>query len=94
VHPASVQRSCLRAAQAAKLTKHVTPHTLRHSYATHLLEAGVDLPTIQRLMGHGSVSTTMIYLHVSAQRVKGIGSPWDWLPNPLPPSPLEPPAPE
>jgi site-specific recombinase XerD len=89
LHPGTVQRECQQAAQAAKLTKHVTPHTLRHSYATHLLEAGVDLPTIQRLLGHQSVSTTMIYLHVSAQRVKTIASPWDWLPVQQLPSPLE-----
>jgi len=94
LHPGTVRRECQRAARAAKLTKQVTPHTLRHSYATHLLEAGVDLPTIQRLLGHGSVSTTMIYLHVGAQHVKAVTSPWNWLPIQPFPSPPETPAEE
>lgn len=80
IHPSSVQRVCHQAAQAAGINKHVTPHTLRHSFATHLLEAGVDLPAIQRLLGHRSVQTTMIYLHVRQQRLHAITSPLDWLP--------------
>jgi site-specific recombinase XerD len=54
-------------------------HSLRHSFATHLMEAGVPLPTIQRLMGHASLTTTAKYLHVTARHVDGIGSPLDLL---------------
>jgi integrase/recombinase XerD len=92
IHPSSVQQVCQRAAKAAKINKHVTPHTLRHSFATHLLEAGVDLPAIQRLLGHRSMQTTMIYLHVRQQRLHAITSPLDWLPVEPPTAPFEPPA--
>jgi site-specific recombinase XerD len=92
IHPGSVQQACQRAAEAAGINKHVTPHTLRHSFATHLLEAGVDLPAIQRLLGHRSVQTTMIYLHVKQTRLQAITSPLDWLPVEPIPAPLEPPA--
>lgn len=76
----AVQKACQRAAREAGLTKRVTPHTLRHSYATHLLESGVDLLTIQRLLGHRSFSTTLIYLHVRQPHLESIHSPLDWLP--------------
>jgi len=92
IHPGSVQRVCQRAAKAAGINKQVTPHTLRHSFATHLLEAGVDLPAIQRLMGHKDVRTTMIYLHVRQERLRAITSPLDWLPVAPIPAPFEPPA--
>ncbi len=62
----SVQRVCQRAAAKAALSKGVTPHRLRHCFATHLLEAGTDLKTIQVLLGHRSLSTTSVYLHVAA----------------------------
>jgi integrase/recombinase XerD len=64
----------------AKINKNVTPHTLRHSYATGLMEAGVDLLTISRLLGHASFTTTMRYLHVRSSHLGSTPSPLDWLP--------------
>jgi integrase/recombinase XerD len=76
-----VQRLCQRTREQTGFQKRITPHTLRHSYATHLLEAGVDLPTIQKLMGHGSLSSTMRYLHVRSERLLELESPFDLLPG-------------
>lgn len=76
-----VQRLCQRTREQTGFQKRITPHTLRHSFATHLLEAGVDLPTIQRLMGHGSLSSTMRYLHVRSERLLELESPFDLLPG-------------
>jgi hypothetical protein len=64
----------------AGIHKHVTPHTFRHSYATGLLEAGVDLLTISRLLGHRSFSSTLVYLHVRRPHLESVPSPLDWLP--------------
>jgi integrase/recombinase XerD len=61
------------------LTKAASIHTLRHCYATHLLEAGTDLPTLQRLLGHGSVQTTMLYLHLRSERLRQVRSPLELL---------------
>ena len=76
----TIQKMCKAAVQQAGIRKRVTPHTLRHSYATGLLEAGVDLLAISRLLGHKSFSTTMIYLHVRRTHLGSIPSPIDWLP--------------
>jgi len=94
----TVQRSFHLARAKAGIRRAVSVHTLRHSFATHLLEGGTDIRRIQVLLGHGSVSTTMPYTHVAADYVTTTASPLESLPGPKapaatstnPPSPAEP----
>jgi integron integrase len=79
LHESVVQRAVKEAARAAGISRPATCHSLRHSFATHLLEAGYDIRTIQELLGHRDVSTTMIYTHVLNQGGRGVRSPLDQL---------------
>ena len=77
----SVVRLCVQAAARAGVKRRVSPHVFRHSFATHLLEAGVDLRVIQMLLGHRSLGTTAIYMHVATGKLQGIESPFEKLCN-------------
>ncbi len=88
----NVQRLCQRLTEQLGFTKHVTPHTLRHSFATHMLEAGVDLLTLQAILGHSHLQTTALYLHVGTRRWHQLPSLLDRLMLPTPMSRREEPS--
>jgi len=79
VYPSSLQRAVAQAGRAAGLSRAIHCHTFRHSFATHLVERGIDLRTIQVLLGHESLETTMIYTHVARKGPAGVASPLDLL---------------
>jgi site-specific recombinase XerD len=77
IQDTTLQKQIKKAVQKAGITKRATVHTLRHSFATHLLETGYDIRTIQELLGHANVQTTMIYTHVAQKNKLGVTSPLD-----------------
>ena len=80
----AVEQACRKAHRASGLAKPVTPHSLRHAFAVHLLESGTDVRTIQLLLGHRSLSTTARYLRIATNKVCSTSSPLDLLPSPAP----------
>jgi integrase len=79
LHESVVQRAVAEATRQAGLTKRVGPHTMRHSFATHLFEDGYDIRTVQELLGHADVRTTMVYTHIVNRGPLGVRSPVDRL---------------
>ena len=87
ITPLAVEVACQQALQQCRISKPVTPHTMRHCFAVHLLEQGTDVRTIQLLLGHRSLTTTARYLRLATTKVCSTTSPFDLLPRPLPPEP-------
>lgn len=75
LHESAVQRAVKEAVRRSGISKHATCHTFRHSFATHLLESGYDIRTVQELLGHRNVRTTMVYTHVLNRGALGVRSP-------------------
>jgi len=81
---AAVERECQKAHRLCKISKPITPHSMRHAFAVHLLEQGTDVRTIQLLLGHRSLATTAQYLRIATSKVCSTSSPLDLLPHPIP----------
>jgi integrase/recombinase XerD len=88
----AVEQACQKAHRMSGIRKPITPHSLRHAFATHLLESGTDVRTIQLLLGHRSLGTTSRYLKIATSTLCATTSPFDLLPHPPQPSPPSPPA--
>jgi site-specific recombinase XerD len=87
ITPSAVEQACRKAARLSGIRKPITPHSLRHAFAVHLLESGTDVRTIQLLLGHRSLATTARYLRIATSKVCSTSSPLDLLPHPVPSEP-------